>query len=270
MKKLIVLTLCLMTLNQSAWAWARQGHATIAKIAENHLTPKAKKQIAKYLHGKSIVAYASYADDYKNKLPVDLGFEPTDWKRVTTYPHTFEANDDCTPYRGIERDGKYVKNCIYYIEKFAEDLRHPENLTDSARIMHIALIVHFVGDMHCPEHIRYPEDQTIGYYDVTFRGKPIRFHTLWDSQVLSIKHPWGFLDTAYLLDCCSPKEIEAITAGTPWDWGTDSARASRHVHEVKEGAVLGMDYILDNLALTESQIRNAGYRLAKLLNEIFG
>ena len=54
------------------------------------------------------------------------------------------------------------------------------------------------------------------------------------------------------------------------DWGTDSARASRHVHEVKEGAVLGMDYILDNLALTESQIRKAGYRLAKLLNEIFG
>lgn len=270
MKKFIILTLCLMTFSQSAWAWARQGHATIAKIAENHLTPKAKKQITKYLHGKSIVSYASFADDYKDKLPLDTGFEPTNCKRVTVYPHTFEANDDCTPYRSIERDGKYVKNCIYFIDKFTEDLKHPEQLTDSARVAHIALIVHFVGDMHCPEHIRYPEDQTIGYYDVKLNGRNIAFHTLWDGPILSIKHPWGFLDTAYLFDICQKKEIDAITAGTPWDWGTEIARISRPVHEVKEGAVLGMDYILDNLDLTESQIRKAGYRLAKLLNKIFG
>ena len=107
----------------TASAWGRLGHATVAKIAENHLTKKAKKQITEYMHGESIVKWASYADDYKPELLVDLGFEPSDAKRFITYPHTFEANEDCTPYRGIRKGDKYVKNCIYYIEKMAEDLK---------------------------------------------------------------------------------------------------------------------------------------------------
>ena len=56
----------------SAAAWGRIGHATVAKIAENHLTKRAKKQITKYLHGESIVKWATYADDSKPELLVDL------------------------------------------------------------------------------------------------------------------------------------------------------------------------------------------------------
>ena len=45
----------------TSFAWGRLAHATVAKIAENHLSKKAKKQITTYLDGKSIVYYASYA-----------------------------------------------------------------------------------------------------------------------------------------------------------------------------------------------------------------
>lgn len=271
MKRLLTLVIVAVMALGTASAWGRLGHATVAKIAENHLTKRAKKQITEYLHGESIVKWASYADDYKPELLVDLGFEPTNAKRHITYPHTFEANDDCTAYTSNRKGDEYVKNCIYYIEKMADDLReNADKMSDSVRVTTIALIVHFVGDMHCPEHIRYPDDQTIGYYPVYFGKEKIRYHTLWDTPILASRHPWGFEDTAALLDTYSKEQIAAITAGTPYDWGYDSAKASRKVHEVKEGAQLDKRlYLNEYTPLAEEQIRKGGYRLAALLNSIF-
>ena len=271
MKKIVTLLLALTLVTYSAAAWGRLGHATVAKIAENHLTKKAKKQITEYLHGESIVKWASYADDSKPELLVDLGFEPSDAKRFITYPHTFEANADFTPYRDIRNGDKYIKNCIYYIEKMAEDLKqNAPNMTDSVRIASIALIVHFVGDMHCPEHIRYPDDQTIGYYPVYFGKEKIRYHSLWDTPIIATRHPWGFSDTAAMLDTYNKEQIAKVTAGTPYDWGYDSAKVSYEVHSVKPEQKLDKRLYLNKYApLAESQIRNAGYRLAALLNSIF-
>lgn len=270
MKKLLILSVCVLFVCTQAAAWSRQGHATIAKIAENHLTPEAKARITEMLHGRSIVYYASYADDYKNRLIVDLGFDPTNWNRMSELPHTFEANEDCTPFRGLNRDGEYVKNCLYFIEKIRNELEHPEKMSDTIKVQAIALLVHFVGDMHCPMHIRYPDDQTIGKFDVTFRGAKKTLHSLWDSSVLTVKHPWSFTDIASLLDTYTEPEIAEITKGGVWDWGYESAKLSRPVHNVKPGAVLDMEFILENKPLTESQIAKAGYRLAKMLNDLFG
>lgn len=271
MKRLLTLVLVAVVAIGSASAWGRLGHATVAKIAENHLTKRAKKQIAEYMHGESIVKWASYADDCKPELLVDLGFEPSNAKRFITYPHTFEANDDCTAYPGIRKGDEYVKNCIYYVEKMANELKHnAKNMSDSVRVASIALIVHFVGDMHCPEHIRYPEDQTIGYYPVYFGKTQIRYHSLWDTEIIAIRNPWGFEDTAAMLDTYTKEQIAAVTAGTPYDWGYDSAKNSRKVHEVKEGAKLDKRLYLNEFApLAEDQIRKAGYRLAAILNDTF-
>lgn len=271
MKRLLTLTLVALLTVGSAAAWGRLGHATVAKIAENHLTKRAKKQIAEYLHGESIVKWASYADDAKPELLIDLGFEPSNAKRFVTYPHTFEANADCTPYRDIRKGDKFVKNSIYYIEKIAQDLKqNAKTMPDSARIASIALLVHFVGDMHCPEHIRYPHDQTIGYYFVYWGKEKVRYHSLWDTQIIASRNPWGFSDTAAMLDICTKEQIENITAGGPYDWGYDSAKASLKVHDIKENEKLNKRLYLNQYApLAEEQIRKAGYRLAKLLNSIF-
>ena len=51
MKKIIFIAFALMLCGQAAFGWGRIGHATIAKIAEDHLTPKAKKLIDEYLDG---------------------------------------------------------------------------------------------------------------------------------------------------------------------------------------------------------------------------
>ncbi len=272
MKKFLIITACVLLCCGNASGWGRKGHATIARIAENYLTKTTKKKIAEIMHGEPISGYASYADDHKSTLLVDMGFDPVDKgvKRINTLPHTFEANMDFEPFRGINDNGRYVKNCIHFIEKYAEDLKDYKALDDSTAFTELVLIVHFVGDMHCPEHIRYnPEDMTIGYYKVLFRNEEIRYHTIWDDMIIEIKHPWSFSDLAYMFDSSSKEEIAEIVKGGPYDWGRDVARCCWQTHLVKPGAVLDMNWYYDQLPLMRSQLRKAGYRLAKELNMIF-
>ena len=50
----------------TAFGWGKSGHDAIAYIAECNLTPKARKNIEKYLDGRSIVYYASWMDVYRH------------------------------------------------------------------------------------------------------------------------------------------------------------------------------------------------------------
>ena len=271
MKKSVLIIACALLCCGTAFGWGRRGHATIARIAETHLTETTLARISEIMHGESICGYASYADDHKNKLLVDYGFDPTDGtKRIGTLPHTFESDMDFEPFRGINDNGRYVKNCIHYVEKYTEDLKHWKELDDSTAFTELVLLVHFVGDMHCPEHIRYnPEDMTIGYYQVNFRKENIRYHTIWDDMIIEIKHPWSFSDLAHMFDSATPAEQEEVAKGGPYDWGRDIARCCWVTHQVKPDAVLTMDWYYDQLPLMRSQLRKAGYRLAKQLNMIF-
>lgn len=270
MKRFTLIFICLL-LAGNTFAWSRLGHATVAKIAETHLTKKAKKTITKYLDGRSIVKYASFADDYKNELVIDYGFEPNNTERIGVYPHTFEVDSNFKPFRGINDNGRYVKNCLNFIEKYTEELKHRENLTNEEIKVRIALLVHFIGDMHCPEHIRYnPEDMTIGYYKVKFDGKDIRYHTLWDNEIIALRDNFGFGDLAALLDTYTKKQQQEIIKGDVYEWAEQNAHIAYPVHQIKEGEVLNkLPYLNKYTPLAEEQILKAGYRLAKVLNEIF-
>ena len=66
MKRVIIVILVGLIACGPAFGWGREGHETIAKIAENHLKPSAKKKIEKYLGGYSIVHFAKWMDDYRH------------------------------------------------------------------------------------------------------------------------------------------------------------------------------------------------------------
>ena len=50
----------------SAFGWGSKGHDIVAAIAEQHLTPRAKRKINKLLDGKSITYYSSWMDNIQN------------------------------------------------------------------------------------------------------------------------------------------------------------------------------------------------------------
>ena len=234
---------------------------------------KGQGQSDKWLDGESIVYYASWLDDYKPQMLVDLGYDPAKGDRMHQLPHTFsvDAEDEVVPGNRWPGTDKYLANCLYYIEESADMLKNRiRELDDSTRLARIQLIVHCVGDMHCPAHIRYPGNTTIGYYKVDYFGREMRYHTIWDSEIVQRPHPWSFTDLAWLLDRYTEAEQAEITSGTVYDWGRESAAASKCIYDVQPGESIAHDFIKKYKPLAESQIAKAGYRLAAVLNDVFG
>lgn len=137
--------------------WGREGHETIAKIAERNLTKRAKKRIEKYLGGHSIVYYAKWMDEYR-KTP-EYAF--TDgWHTAPVDARLHYSDELLNPKRG---------NAIYGLESAIRILENYREQSDSTVAVNLKYVIHLVGDMHCPAHIKYATHDM--KYDVLFEDK---------------------------------------------------------------------------------------------------
>ena len=270
MKRLLLLTALVIFVCGSSYGWGRREHATVAQIAENHLTPKAKKLITKYLGGRSMVYYSCYADDYQ-PLYIDLGWEPSNYRRMAMFPHTFGVDERGRVPRTIRKGDKYIKNTIYYIDTWSKELaKNHRTMDDSTRLVRLALIIHAVGDMHCPVHIRYHDDQTLGVYKVRYGNKSVDYHRLWDADLVGKFNMWSYTTLARQYDIFTKKQAAEATKGDVYEWGEDAARRSIPARQYTKGAKIDKTaFMREFTPLAEEQICRAGYRLAKLLNDTF-
>ena len=264
MKKLLLLLFAAaLSLSASGLVFGcgREGHETIAKIAERNLTKRAKKRIEKYLGGHSVVYYAKWMDEYR-QTP-EYAFT-NDW-------HTAPVDADLRYGDELLKPGK--GNAVYGLELAIRNLRDYRSLTDSAVAGNLKYVIHLVGDMHCPAHIKYTTHNT--KYDVLFEDKyhkPHKYyvHHVWDNEIITTSRSWSVTEWADELDRASKREKAAVQAGTPRDWLHDSAVTCEVQFEwAKPDKRLGQDFLNKALPLVEHQIRNAGYRLAAVLNELF-
>ena len=287
MNKTLSLFFLAMTLSISAWGWGRVGHATVARVAENHLTKKAKQALATYLDGMPITAIASDADYYICQWTLDLGFHPTNpdfargkgWLKdfdfstptnIARYPHCIAVDNDCNALRTDNFDGKFFENCVIYIERLTKQLKaNAKGMDPKERHIAICEIVHLVGDMHCPMHIAYMDKEPKrGFFNVTVGTLKTTLHHYWDDELFKAI-PWSFGDMAFFVDNASPKEIKAIAKGDVYDWAKAAAIDSWPSHNIEPNAQLSALYPYEMRPLCYRQLRNAGYRLAALLNDIF-
>lgn len=285
MKRILLIAVALIAINVDAGAWAALGHAISAKIAEDHLTPEAKAAVKECLGDLSIVAVASDADIYRGRWTLELDFEPTNMDKVhpkwvegldpdlpnniTFYGHTYKVDEQCRPYRTNNFDGYYRTNLVLDIDNLSKELKNWKQLSQERRCVVLSLLVHLVADLHCPDHISYEDDNTLGQFEITFKKRKMKRHEMWDSDILASIIPWSYSDAAVLVDTADESYIAEVTKGDVYDWGYDSALMCKVAHEVKQGANVPRAYAADMRNLTFMQLRNGGYRLAALLNSIF-
>ncbi len=267
MKKILLLiTILALGSAVEAGAWGKRNHAAIAYIAEQHMTPKAKKKVYELLDGQSMVGFASHLDYYKKEMMMKVRPPHTyHGKSERTIPHVFRVDSSLQSKRW------YAHENLSVIEESMENLKDYKNLDDSTRTQDILNLIHLVGDIHCPAHMIYDDnrDRDKGYFNVTFKGKQYRFHNIWDQMVIDYTFAGGVEDLAYLADTYSKKEIKEVQSGTIWDWGTDIAARTHHIFDVESDSELSPYYMYDNAYLALDQIARAGYRLAKVMNDLF-
>lgn len=263
MKKIISSLTLLIVLVTSASAFTLREHAAIAIIAQKYLTPEAQVAVNDIFKGETLAMYASYPDQYRKSLIID-GAE---------VPHMFPVQDDINGDWRMKGDA--TKNAALAIERSLADLKNYKKLDDKTRLEALAIVVHLVGDIHCPSHLKESKESKknrVAYY--VYAEKKIKFHGAWDGIFAEKTYNGGPLDMAFLSDTATPQQRAEFQKGDPQVWAEESARVCYPItHDLdaseEKNIEVNREYVTDHAYLVKCQVMKAGYRLAQVLNTVF-
>ena len=256
MRKFVLICLTLLIPILSL-AWGAKGHDTVAYIAEKHLSKKTLKKVQEVLDGHSLVYVANWMDNASH---------------TTEYAHTktwHYVNVD--PSEGSYADSKKEAkgDVVTAINAIVEHLKSGE-LSPEAEQAELMMLIHLVGDMHCPMHAGYKSDRGGNGTEVKYFGKQRKLHSVWDSEIVESAHRWSYSEWQYQVDRANKREQKAISMGTPNDWIEETVELARDIYERSTtGGNLSYDYVAYYAPVIEQQFLKGGIRLASLLDDIY-
>lgn len=277
---LFVLLLALPTV---ASAWSVLGHRMVGELAQRHLDPAASAEVARLLASErnpTLGGVASWADFLRND-------DPERFKRTSSWHYVNFPRDRCVykPERDCP-DG----NCVIGAIKTQQAILADRSQSLDARRDALKFIVHFVGDVHQPMHAGNRGDRGGNGFQVSLRTdlEPEAYarkyyvdgvmgtnlHSIWDYYILADEGltlaqyadrldalPWPPMDVA-------PSPVAGIVA--PAAWAKESCRLldSRDIYP--RGHKMDDAYLDAMRPLAEQRVRQAAWRLARLLNATLG
>ena len=189
-------------------------------------------------------------------------------------------------------------NCVVLaITRFARVLEDPAEGRD-AKIEALRLLAHFVGDVHQPLHVSSAD--SCGGCSVRLQtpGGRMSLHEVWDTGILEqdlirryeakpelsdeammredTTPRWRLLARELVKETLDPDEVAASRTATvdsvqaldPRAWAEESFQLTRSpLFRVSDS--ISDAYVDEAVPIVEARLRQAGFRLAAILNEIF-
>jgi hypothetical protein len=284
---LLVMLLSTISVPQ-LFAWGPTGHRVVAEIAQRHLTPAARRQIADLLGGYSLADVANWADDLRS----DPRFDKYKRLHFATVPNGTKSYRDSTP----DSCGDVVA-AINALSAFLrtgsrDDLFKVKALTDKSdgntakacnpvetepitRETALRLLVHFMGDIHQPLHVG-GTDRGGNMVKVNWLGRwQTNLHSVWDDEMVDFER-LSYVEYANFLDHASDEQVARWQTGDAVAWADedvamrsalyifpDDSKPATDIHMVSYG------YIGAQRSRMREQMLKGGLRLAGVLNVIF-
>ena len=256
MKKALIIVVALLSYLPS-FGWGQKGHDVVAYIAECNLTPEAYQKVVKMLGDHSLVYYAnwldnaSYSDQYRytktwHYANVDEGYT------YDTMPKN-EKGDVVTAINGIIAEIKSGK------------------LSAEQESVRLRMLIHLVGDIHCPMHAGHLSDRGGNGVMVKFFNKETKLHSLWDTALVEAAHKWSYTEWEQQLNrYCTAERKAELSRGTATDWLNESHAIATEIYKATpEKSKVSYDYIAYYAPVIEKQLLSGGLRLARILNELY-
>lgn len=256
MKRFTLLCMSLLC-TLSAMAWGQKGHDVVAYIAECHLTPKAAARVTAALGNHSPVYYANWMDNASH----------TDEYRYTSSWHYANIDEGYT-FETMPRnpDGDVISALQMVIASLAQG-----GLEPAQEELYLRMLIHFMGDLHCPMHAGRKSDRGGNNRQVWYFSKSTNLHSIWDSDIVESAHRWSYTEWQREIDRLSSDEQEEIVKGTLVDWFNETAAISKEIYDfTPDGSRVSYDYIAKYAPVIEQQFVRGGHRLAQILNAIYG
>lgn len=263
--------------------WGIDGHYTVCKIAQDHLSDAAVKGVNELLPdyaSNNLSSLCSWADRVKFRYR---------WSSPLHYIDTpdnlcnYNFKRDCKNEDGVE--GMCVSGAITnYTNQL---LTYGNSSTDAQYNLTEALLFlsHFIGDIHQPLHVGFTSDKGGNTIDVHWYTRKEVLHHVWDNSIIeteeedfydsgveefvdaikkNITGDWS--DQVIKWGTCSNNETtcpdiyasESITAACDWAY-----------KNVTQDSVLEDGYFNSRLPVVNLRLAEAGVRLAATLNRIF-
>ena len=245
----------------AAHAWGPIGHSIVADLAQRHLSPAAEAEVERLLapdNTKSLADIASWADEIRNDPAQDAL-----WKQTRPLHYVDFTSGDCnyTPPRDC-KDGQCVVAGIDHYVQILGDKSQP----DAVRLEALKFVVHFIGDEHQPLHGGSRDDKGGNAYQVQFEDKGTNLHSVWDSGLLKTR---GLDYKAYADELDARGTVTLPPPIAPFDnayaqWAEESCEISRNIYPA--GHKIDQAYVAKQLPVAELRLREAGRRLAEVLN----
>ena len=273
MKRILTLALAtfIMLESVSLYAWGPMGHDVVAAIAEQNLNRKTKRKISKLLNGHSIVFYSSWMDNIQNSPYWEDGYNQTKtWHYANVDKgHTYQTMTK-------NENGDVVNKLEMLTDAM---INRYDELTDSMKVDYLKMIVHMVGDLHCPMHAGRLSDRGGNDTKVKWFGQPTSLHSVWDSRMIDSARKWNYTEWVDQLDRHNRKYRKNVAAGDYEHWFTttvtNAARIYDYVENISQNLPeeelpnLSYQFVYDFSPMLEEQLLLGGYRLAYVLNTIF-
>ena len=243
----------------NAQAWGVLGHRTVARIAENHLTPKAKREVATLLADETLPLVSTFPDEIR---PYSAFRYTAPWHYLDTTPKlpypqyvsTIDTMKQANAYRAIQQMRQQLQNA---------------GKPRADRLFALKFLVHLVGDIHQPMHAGHADDQGGNKVLVKFQGKDLNLHSLWDSTLLDYEG-LTYPELAQAYDHASPAQVREWQQTPVATWLFESYQLSEPLYaEAAQNSSFDYTYYPTHAALLHQRILQAGIRLAGLLNQIF-
>ena len=335
MKKILlsITLLASCTLPQSSFAWGADGHQTVGAIADALLVgTKAGAQVKALLGDTTLEKVSVWADCVKGIAP-DKDFAYTSTGRyaecipfetasgiAAMADYVKRNNDACHPGPGEESchkqyhyadvslqhahyqtgyTGTSDHDVVHAIQAAALVLQDkpqpaPFNIKDKAEAL--ALITHFIGDIHQPLHVASafldadgklinPDEVAHDQHNNTVGGNALQcpcgnFHALWDDVPVQFKH--GRMNTMLTKKARTLKLVSAPIDALPVLWADDAISDATRVFggaQFSKSTVgqygnswsigLPLEYEKTMLSVKEDALARAGAHLAQLLQAIW-
>lgn len=254
LKKIQLVFLLFISFN-SLFAWAEIGHRVVGEVAFRNVKHKTIRKINKLVNYESLASLSTFGDDIKSddRYKKFYAWHYVDFEVGKKY-------EDCKP----NPDGDLVKAI-----EFCTQVLKNKNSSNEDKAFYLKLLIHFIGDLHQPLHVGQESDKGGNDIKVKWFGQQSNLHRVWDEDIIN-KYNMSYTELASNLPYKNKEEIAQIGKGSIMDWVYESQNLATKVYstaKIDEG--LSYKYQYENLPMVKLQLQKAGYRLAKILDEIF-
>ena len=261
--------LALLCAPLSLLAWGVVGHRAVARIAENHLSAPARREVARLLGHETLALVSTWPDEIRSD-PQYSSTAPWHYVNVATGLDfaAFVAQLKQTAALTTPTAPATPTNAYTALQQVRKDLKDPQKTADEKRVA-LKFLVHLVGDVHQPLHVGHADDRGGNSILVSWRGRDTNLHSIWDGDL--VEYPgFSFMEMATAYDHATPAQIKQWQQDDVTTWLFESYQLCTPIYA---GAAANpkFDYHFYPTfgPSAEQQILKAGIRLAGVLNEVF-